>query len=354
MTAKQDPLVVRALLRPFDPFLTDDSVFEIVVNRPQEVLVERRDGWIAYPFPELTFEALASLGKAVATWSHQTISDARPLLSATLPAGERIQIVFPPAVGAGTVSITLRKPSSKTFTLDQLDTFGLFNDVRTIVQCNPADETLIDLHRRGNWSEFLRQAVRARKNIVISGATGSGKTTLSKALIAHIPLDERVITVEDTPELEIPQTNAVRLFYSKGGQGVAKIVPTELLESCMRMRPDRILLQELRDGTAFDYIVNVNSGHPGSITTVHADSALLAIERLTLLVKQSEAGRDLARDDVRALLTTMVDVVVQCHKVAGRFRVTEIDFAPARMWGASAIAEDAPSTVATRKPGLAA
>ncbi len=354
MTARQDPLVVRALLRPFDPFLTDDSVFEIVVNRPQEVLVERRDGWVAHAFPELTFDALASLGRAAAAWSQQTISDAHPLLSATLPAGERIQIVFPPAVGAGTVSITLRKPSSKTFTLDELGTFGLFDDVRAVAEFNPADEKLIALHRSGDWLEFLRQAVRARKNIVISGATGSGKTTLSKALIAHIPLDERIITVEDTPELEIPQTNAVRLFYSKGGQGVAKIGSTQLLESCMRMRPDRILLQELRDGTAFDYIVNVNSGHPGSITTVHADSALLAIERLTLLVKQSEAGRDLARDDVRALLTTMIDVVVQCHKVAGRFRVTEIDFAPARMREANAAGGDARSTVSARNAGLAA
>ena len=352
MTGKRDSSVVRALLRPFDPFLADEAVFEIVVNRPLEALVERRDGWVSYALPDLSYDGLMHLARAVATWSHQTIDEARPLLSATLPAGERIQIVIPPAVGAGTVSITLRKPSSKTFTLDQLQTFGLFDDVRPVVQANPADEELIQLHQRGEWSGFLQRAVRARKNIVISGATGSGKTTLSKALIAHIPLEERVITVEDTPELEIPQPNAVRLFYSKGGQGVAKIGPTELLESCMRMRPDRILLQELRDGTAFDYIVNVNSGHPGSITTVHADSALLAIERLTLLVKQSEAGRDLARDDVRALLNTMIDVVVQCHKVAGRFRVTEIEFAPVRVYGAAS--DGARPVVAKRTAGLAA
>lgn len=352
MSEMQDSSVVRTLLRSFDAFLSDESVFEIVVNRPCEVLVERRDGWTAHPFPDLTFSALRSLALAIATWSHQTISDTRPLLSATLPAGERIQIVIPPAVTAGTVSITLRKPSAKTFTLDQLRKFGLFDEVRPVVQGNPADEELIQLHQGGDWSGFLQRAVRARKNIVISGATGSGKTTLSKALIAHIPLEERVITVEDTPELEIPQPNAVRLFYSKGGQGVAKIGPTELLESCMRMRPDRILLQELRDGTAFDYIVNVNSGHPGSITTVHADSALLAIERLTLLVKQSQGGRDLARDDVRALLNTMIDVVVQCHKVAGRFRVTEIEFAPARAAGAGGA--DARALVAKRAAGLAA
>ena len=124
----------------------------------------------------------------------------------------------------------------------------------------------------------------------------------------------------------IPQPNNVRLFYSKGDQGTAKAGPRELLESCLRMRPDRILLQELRDGTAFYYLRNCNSGHPGSITTVHADSAALAFEQLTLLVKESEGGRDLARDDIRGLLKTLVDVVVQCKRFDGRFAVTEIQF----------------------------
>ncbi|MFG1298016.1 P-type DNA transfer ATPase VirB11 [Xanthobacter sp. V13C-7B] len=330
MSAKQDPSVLRAVLRPCAEFLSDPDLFEVVINQPGEVRVEGRGGWTTHKRPELTFEWAVSLSRAVATWSHQAISDTHPLLSATLPGGERIQIVVPPAVAAGTVSMTLRKPSATTYSLDELAGFGLFDAVRRADARSAADVVLLDLHRLGDWREFLRQAVLARKNIVISGATGSGKTTLSKALIAHIPPHERVISVEDAPELVIPQENNVRLFYSKGGQGVAKVGPTELLEACMRMRPDRILLQELRDGTAFDYIVNVNSGHPGSITTVHADSAALALERLTLLVKQSEGGRDLARDDVRGLLMTMVDVIVQCHKLDGRFRVTEVDFALAR------------------------
>jgi type IV secretion system protein VirB11 len=170
--------------------------------------------------------------------------------------------------------------------------------------------------------------VLARKNIIISGATGSGKTTLSKALIRHIPEQERIISIEDTPELVISQPNHVRLFYSKGGQGLARIGVKDLLESCLRMRPDRILLQELRDGAAFYYIRNVNSGHPGSITTVHADSAQLAFEQLTLLVKESEGGRDLARDDIRALLGAAIDVIIQCKRSDGRFLVTEIYFEP--------------------------
>jgi type IV secretion system protein VirB11 len=172
--------------------------------------------------------------------------------------------------------------------------------------------------------------VRTRRNIIISGATGSGKTTLSKALIAAIPADERLITIEDTAELVVPHHNCVRLLYAKDGQGLAKIGPRELLGSCLRMRPDRILLQELRDGTAFFYLRNVNSGHPGSITTVHADSARLAFEQLTLLVKESAEGRDLHRDDIRSLLLLLVDVVVQMQKRDGRYRVTEIYYDPVR------------------------
>lgn len=332
MPHERDPSVLNALLRPFARFLDDPDLFEIVINRPFEILTESRAGWVRHDDPDLNYERLTHLANATAAWSAQAIGENRPLLSATLPGGERIQIVIPPAVTAGTVSITLRKPSSRTFSLGELDRAGLFANVRNRQdgQEGTADDELTMFHAEGRWAEFLRRAVLARKNIVISGATGSGKTTLSKALIAHIPADERIITVEDTPELVIPQRNNVRLFYSKGAQGVAKLGPTELLEACMRMRPDRILLQELRDGTAFDYICNVNSGHPGSITTVHADSAALAVERLTLLVKQSEAGSDLARDDVRGLLTTLIDVIVQCHRTPEGFRVTEINFAPAR------------------------
>jgi len=133
-----------------------------------------------------------------------------------------------------------------------------------------------------------------------------------------------------TPPSSFPHQNCVRLLYAKDGQGVAKIGPGELLELSLRMRPDRILLQELRDGTAFFYLRNVNSGHPGSITTVHADSARLAFEQTTLLVKESAEGRDLHRDDIRSLLLHLVDVVVQMQKRDGRYRISEIYYDPIR------------------------
>ncbi|MBN9982565.1 P-type DNA transfer ATPase VirB11 [Rhizobium laguerreae] len=325
MSEGADSGVVRELLVPLSPFLRDKSLYEIIVNWPAQVVTEGTAGWQTHELPELSFDKLMRLARAVASFSNQSIDETRPILSATLPGDERIQIVIPPATTRGTVSITIRKPSSVSLSLSDLDQGGLFADVaREEAGIPPVDRRLLDLYRAGSYQAFLREAVYARKNIIISGATGSGKTTLSKALIRHIPSSERIISIEDTPELVIPQPNHVRLFYSKGGQGLAKVGAKDLLESCLRMRPDRILLQELRDGTAFYYIRNVNSGHPGSITTVHADSARLAFEQLTLLVKESEGGRDLERNDIREMLKIAIDVIVQCKRIDGRFRVTEI------------------------------
>ncbi|MDK4706077.1 P-type DNA transfer ATPase VirB11 [Rhizobium sp. CNPSo 4062] len=329
MAEASDAGVVRELLLPLSRFLKDTSLYEIVVNRPGEVLTEGTEGWQHHALPDLSFEKLMRLARAIASYSNQAIDEARPVLSASLPDEERIQIVVPPATSKGTVSITIRKPSSVTLTLDDLEAGGLFSNISSPNRHSESSNTRLDkILKAGNYATFLRAAVLARKNIIISGATGSGKTTLSKALIRHIPEHERIISIEDTPELIISQPNHVRLFYSKGGQGLAKISAKDLLESSLRMRPDRILLQELRDGSAFYYIRNVNSGHPGSITTVHADSAALAFEQLTLLVKESEGGRDLERGDVRNLLKVAIDIIVQCKRIDGRFRVSEIYFKP--------------------------
>lgn len=327
MTEAQDAAVVRELLKPFSAFLQDPSLYEVIVNRPGQVLTEGPGGWRTHDLPELSFDKLMRLARAVASFSHQSIDETRPVLSATLPGDERIQIVVPPATLKGTVSITIRKPSSVDFTLDDLEERDFFADTRSAITAPPShDEELLALYRAGRFKDFLRQAVIARKNIIISGATGSAKTTLSKALIKHIPEHERIISIEDTPELNIPQPNHVRLFYSKDRQGLSHAGPKELLESSLRMRPDRILMQELRDGTAFHYVRNVNSGHPGSITTIHANSVALVFEQLTLLIKESDAGRDIERAEILNLLRASIDVVVQCKRFGGAFRATEVYF----------------------------
>jgi type IV secretion system protein VirB11 len=177
----------------------------------------------------------------------------------------------------------------------------------------------------------MQLAVCCRKNIVVSGPTGSGKTTWTKALIREIPASERLITIEDAKELVLDgHPNHVRLFYSKDDQGLARVSPKQLLECCLRMKPDRILLAELRSEEAFDYLRNVNSGHPGSITSVHATSAELAFEQLVLLIKQSPGGRELARQDIKSLLYLLVDVVIQFGVERHKRFIKEIWYEPAR------------------------
>ncbi|WP_254656748.1 P-type DNA transfer ATPase VirB11 [Leisingera sp. JC1] len=327
--AKRVPVALAAYLEPFNSFLDRPDIIEICVNSPGQVFVEAYSGWETHSLLQLTFDFLMSMVRAIGSYARQEINETNPLLSGSLPGGERIQIVVPPAVPAGTVSITIRKPARRSFTLEELAGLGMFDDVTADADTPDGDSReLLQLHKDRAWLPFLKKAVSAKKNILISGATGSGKTTFSKALIPLIPEHERLITIEDTVELELPQPNAVRLIYSKGGQGEANVSARDLLESALRMRPDRIFLQELRDAAAFYYLRNVNTGHSGSITTIHADSAQLAFEQLALLVKESEAGRDLKRGEIKDMLFQMVDVVVQIRKTPQGRRIAEIFFDP--------------------------
>jgi type IV secretion system protein VirB11 len=316
-------------LAPLRPHLDAPRVTELVINRPGEFAVERAGGWTWHEAPELTEAWLRPLAVAAAAATAQDVTPDAPICSTVLPSGERCQIVLPPAAEA--ISITLRKPSPVTLTLADFTAAGLFASVAPVsADRAAADAELAGLREAGDWPEFLAAAVRARRNILISGPTGSGKTTLAKGLVQLIPPEERLLTIEDARELTVPHRNAVHLLFAKDGRGLAQVGAKQLLESALRMRPDRVLLQELRDGTAFFYLRNINTGHPGSITTIHADSAALAFEQLTLLVKESEGGRDLARDDIRAMLRMLVDIVVQMQRVGGRFRVTEVWHEPLR------------------------
>lgn len=327
---KRNTAVLDSNIAVLRPYLDDAGVTEVVINRPGELAVESQEGWVWHDEPALTGEALQTIATAAAAYTNQDIGTETPICSTVFPTGERVQLLVPPAVPDGTVSITIRKPSKVTMTMEDFERGGLFEATRIAENSISAEQAQMrDLLKAGEHLKFFELAVRSRQNILISGATGSGKTTLSKGLIQLIPEHERLLTIEDTRELAVPHRNVVHMIYAKDGQGLAKITAKELLESALRMRPDRILLQELRDGTAFFYLRNVNSGHPGSITTIHADSAQLAFEQLTLLVKESEGGSDLSRSDIRSLLTLLVDIVVQTKKIDGKYRVTEIYFEPA-------------------------
>jgi type IV secretion system protein VirB11 len=300
-------------LRPLRPLLAAGDVTELCINRPGEAFLETRSGWHRADLEFADFDWCLRFAKLVAHSSSQRIDEQSPLLSATLPGGERVQIVIPPATTREAVAIAIRRPSAEHWSLDDLARRGIFRSARRSSNTLDAAETeLLALLEAQEFERFMRLAVLTRRNILVSGPTGSGKTTWTKALIREIPGDERLITIEDAPELVLDRhPNHVRLYYSKDDQGRARITPKQLLECCLRMRPDRILLAELRSDEAFDYLRNVNSGHPGSITSVHAASAELAFEQLVLLIKQNRAGAELARQDIKSLLYLLVDVVIQ-------------------------------------------
>ena len=301
------------LLRPLEPWLANPSVTELCINRPGELYIESAQGWRREPLPVLDLIWCRSFAKLVANSTRQRIDESSPLLSAALPGGERAQIVIPPATTAGTVAITIRRPSREVWTIEQLARAGIFLPLRRPPGEGQSLETqLTQLLQQHDFESFMRLAVSSKQNILVSGPTGSGKTTWTRALIREIDPAERLITIEDAAELSLDRhPNHVRLFYSKDDQGLARVSPKQLLESCLRMRPDRILLAELRAEEAFDYLRNVNSGHPGSITSVHAGSCELAFEQLVLLVKQSASGREMARHDIKQLLHRLIDVVIQ-------------------------------------------
>ena len=218
------------------------------------------------------------------------------------------------------------------WSIEDLASRGIFRRTRHAGEMlDETEQQLLRLLAASEFEAFMRLAVRSRKNIVVSGPTGSGKTTWTKALIREIPSNERLVTIEDARELVLDRhPNHVRLFYSKDDQGVARVSPKQLLEACLRMKPDRILLAELRAEEAFDYLRNVNSGHPGSITSVHATSAELAFEQLVLLVKQNQSGRELARSDIKSLLYLLIDVVIQFGVERHQRFIKEIWYDPER------------------------
>jgi type IV secretion system protein VirB11 len=343
--ATEDVSTLALHLEPISAHLDDESVTEIVINRPGEVLLERPDGWQVVSNAAITHQWCDGLAMLLRNRANQDLAEDWPLLGAQLPGGLRVQIVIPPAIEAGKVSFTTRRPIGRPLSMAEIIEGGAFEQTRCersflltpeertrIESALPERERkLLDLFHGRRWEAFFCTAVAGRKSIVSSGATGSGKTTLSNALAAMIPKDERIITVEDVAEMRLPHANQVNLFYPKGANGVSKLQPRDLLEATLRMRPDRVLLAELRGDEAFFFIQNVlNSGHPGTITTVHATRAKLAFRRLALMIKGSEEGAGLDLDDIFSNLYALVDIVVQMERLPGGRRVaSEVYYDPA-------------------------
>lgn len=354
--------LLRGLLHSMgiQPFLDNKSLTEIVINRPNEIWTESSEGWVKHDMPDLSFSSLKKLANVFAVYNRQEINQDNPICSGVMPDGQRGQAVIPSACERNTVSFVVRRPSDTRFSLsDYINTKRLdrWVDKSSFITKGevilPDDVARTEAMQRGeierlnkelgipedvhlqlfelemlqakaerDIEKFIEIAVLNKQNFVLVGGTGSGKTTFTKAICDIVPLHTRIITIEDTAELDLPNhPNKVHLFYKE-------VSAKDLLKSCLRMKPDRIFLTELRGDEAWDYLSALNTGHAGSITTVHANDCASAYYRVGSLIKQSEVGQKLDFEYVMNEVFTTLDVVMYMEHTY----VTEISFDPIRKY----------------------
>ena len=301
-----------AYLRPFRRWLDREDVSEIIVNRPGEVWLEQAGAMHLqrHDAPEIDDLLVRRLAEQVARATHQGISRERPLLAATLPDGARVQFVAPPATRSGW-AMSIRRHRLVDLPLSAYAPAAIRqapDAPRPDAETEPLD--------------YVRQAVVERRTILVSGGTSSGKTTFLNALLREVPADERIILIEDTPEIRLPSSACLGLVAVRGELGEARIGADDLLQASLRLRPDRIVLGELRGTEAVSFLRAINTGHPGSFSTIHANSPAGALEQLGLMVMQ--AGLGLSRSDTLAYAKSVIDVIVQLDRRGGKRAVVDI------------------------------
>ncbi|MBA3525699.1 MAG: P-type DNA transfer ATPase VirB11 [Pseudomonadota bacterium] len=315
-----------AFLAPLAASLSRGDVTDLYINRPGELWLETAAGIERHENSALDDASLWRLARQIAAASDQGINREHPLLAATLPDGARVQICAPPAT-RGNVIVAIRKHSMPDLRLTDYLAAGAFAQVGEAARAREAtDAALAALLASGNTLEFLSAAVQRRKTMVISGGTGTGKTTFLNALLKEAPANERFVLIEDTPEIQLHHQNAVGLVAVRGKLGEASVSPAELVEAALRLRPDRIIMGEVRGAEAISWLRAVGTGHPGSITTVHANSPAGAIEQLAMM--SMSAGTELGRAELVDYIKATVDVFVQLGHEEGARLVTEIKFDP--------------------------
>jgi len=309
-------------LAPLAPFLARSDITDIYINRPGELWIESLGGKAErIELPSLTGAVLARLARQIAAANAQGISREHPLLSGSLPDGSRVQIVLPPAT-RGEIAVAIRKHVLAGMSLGDYAASGAFEGAKVgTADLSHSPEAEVR-EASGDVMGMLRAAVHSRKNILISGGTATGKTTFLNALLREIPEHERLILIEDTPELGVRHPNAVGLLAARGALGEAAVTAEDLLIASLRMRPDRIILGEMRGTEALTFLRAVNTGHPGSLSTIHADSPERAVDQLALLVLQS--GMRMEWDDVTRYISRSLDFIIQLDRVDGRRAVRDI------------------------------
>ncbi|WP_433794491.1 CpaF family protein [Actinoplanes sp. CA-252034] len=287
---------------PIESLLRDQSVTEVMVNGPHSVFVERF-GRIERVAAEFDDEAhLRRIIDRICSRVGRRVDEASPMVDARLPDGSRVNAIVPPIALDGS-SLTIRKFAAVPLTIGDLLTYGTLNRAA---------------------AEFLEGCVRGHRNVVVSGGTGSGKTTILNVLSGFVPTDERIVTIEDAAELQLAQEHVVRLeSRPANSEGRGTITTRDLVRNALRMRPDRIVVGEVRDSAALDMLQAMNTGHDGSLTTLHANSPRDALSRMETMVLM--AGMDLPSRAIRDQITSAVDLILQVSRFKdGTRKVTHI------------------------------
>ncbi len=308
---------LQTTLAPLMIFLQSKNIQEIMINRPNEIWLDDGKSVVKQGI-DLSLKMLKRLVDLIASQAGQEISEQKPLLSAQLPGGHRAQVIMSPAAKIldadnnwqDTVCLSIRKNTLQKFDLSFFETQGGFADFAD--KNDFIEHELYKLYQNKQFLEFLSLAVKYKKTILISGGTYSGKTTLLNMLIKEIDKNERIITIEDTPELYIENENQVRLFYSRGLQSSAKITAHDLLNASLRMRPDRIIMGELRDDDALCWLQAANTGHEGTLTSIHSDTPSLAIQKLIDMVRVKYPMQ--TDESIKQYIKTVVDIIIQIKR----------------------------------------
>lgn len=316
------------LLSPLQDFLDDKNVSEILINKPQEVFVEHNGTLIRFDLPVLTTQYLRRLFMLIANENKQILSESSPVLSGNLEDGSRVQLVIPQAAQSETLSI--RKFTLHAVTFEQYSQQGFFEDTKgvglenDIQRLSNTEAHLQQLYQSANWQAFLTQAILAKKNIIISGGTSSGKTTFLNACVGKIPLQERLITLEDTYEIKVPHTNIVRLKALKQMSDHTRgISMQDLVQASLRLRPDRLIMGEIRGKEIFDFVSACSTGHSGAIATIHANNPRVAFMRMAQLYKLNEVA-GMQEKDIYTVLHEVIDIIVQLEKTSKGRQLVEV------------------------------
>jgi pilus assembly protein CpaF len=292
--------LILPFLRPIQHLILDPDISEIMVNGPERIFIEKAGHLQSVPDVKLTPESLIVAVKNIARRLGDDISESKPILDSRLPDGSRVAAVLPPCSIHG-VALTIRKFNSKKFTMQDLVAVGTL----------PTE-----------LAERLAEYVANRKNLLICGATSSGKTTLANILTQSIPDYERIVLIEDTAEIEIHKSNVLRFEARREQNGLPCVSIRDLLKATLRHRPDRIILGEIRGGEAFDLLQLLNTGHSGTISTVHANSAVQGISRFTTCVLQS--GVEIPYLAIKRNIAESLDVVIHIERRPGRRFISEV------------------------------